>query len=161
MPFTKETLIRIPVSKVNFTKLDELSGLEDISTEHRDDVYCGCFPELFSSEMVQHFFFSDIYSDCPYLNYCIRFDYTDTNRNSRDFKKARALTDRERADYGKVFQKIDQHINMNDAEYVEHFAYEYSYDQELLEDELEEEFCRERDELPKEDLSDYDYIFEL
>lgn len=114
--YVREKVLRIPMDKVDFsfikTAMKEKFPNEEIYDDF--DFYLEqTFPELFEYAKVGKFQMSP--TRTPYLDYVLEREWDADG----DYGKTRSLTDREKAKYLPVFQKVDQNINMNWVRLVE------------------------------------------
>jgi hypothetical protein len=121
--YVREKVLRIPMDKVDFsfmsTAVKEKFPNEEIDYDF--DFYLErTFPELFEYAAVGKFQMSPTYT--PYLDYVLEYEWDADG----EYGKTRALTDREKAKYLPVFQKVDPNINMDWVRLVEFCWYDCS-----------------------------------
>lgn len=114
--YVREKVLRIPMDKVDFSSI-RTAMKEKFPNEEIDDDFDfyleQAFPELFEYAEAGKFQMSP--TRTPYLDYVLEYEWDAAG----EYGKTRSLTDREKAKYLSVFQKVDPNINMNWVRLVE------------------------------------------
>jgi hypothetical protein len=121
--YVREKVLRIPMDKVNFSHIKSAmeTRFPTKAIDYDFDFYLeSTFPELFGYGTKNKFQMSPTCT--PYLDYVLEYEW-DANG---EYGKTRSLTDREKAKYFPVFQKVDPNINMDWVRLVEFCWYNCS-----------------------------------
>lgn len=114
--YVREKVLRIPMDKVDFSFIRSFMEAKFPNKELDDDFdfYLeSAFPELFEYAEIGKFQMSPTCT--PYLDYVLEYEWD----AGGEYGKTRALSEREKAKYLPVFQKVDPNINMDWVRLVE------------------------------------------
>ena len=137
--YVREKVLRVPRYKLNFAhivrKLEEKFPNEDVMDDLSFYIE-QALPDLFDYRTVGKFQFSP--TEEPFIDYVLDYEYDAYG----EYGKTRALTEREKAKYLPMFQKIDPNVNMDFVRLVE-FCWYNGCEAPDYYDETEDDFYNE------------------